>query len=266
MIAVALAGLLVTATGVIVGWRLLGDVRDASGESLTVTLDALDSVEDTIDLSERGLEAIGSTVTATRSTLASVDQSLAAGTDVIGEVTALTDAIGPSLDDVARTLRQLEGVGSSIDSLLGDLSRVPFGPDYDPAQPLGETFGALADTVEDLPQQFASTSTDLGDFERSLVDISADVDALTGAIGEVRTELDQAEALIAGYRRNLESARTVASDTRGDLDTDVRLMRIVLVIGGITIAFGQIVPFWLGRQLLGRRGDIDDVLGSPTNA
>ena len=33
-----------------------------------------------------------------------------------------------------------------------------------------------------------------------------------------------------------------------------RSMRILLVVGGITLLFGQIVPLWLGRSLLDDAG------------
>lgn len=252
MIAVAVVGVVVAVAGTVVGWRLVGDVRAATGDSVVVTLETLDSVEDTIDLSEQVLTSIRSTVATTESTLTAVDDSFTVGGDVIAEVAELTEEVGPSLADAARILRQLEGVGSTIDSVLGGLSRVPLGPDYDPDQALGDTVGQLADTIGRLPERFESTAADLNDFDRSVLDISAQIVELTATVSDVRRSLDEATQLVSDYRANVRDARAVALDARTNLDTDVGLMRVLIVIGGITFAFGQIVPFWLGRQLVSR--------------
>lgn len=261
MFAVALAGVIVAIAGCIVGWRLAGNIRDATGDSLDVTIDSLDTVENTVDLSEEVLLALDQTVETTESTLTATSESIRAGSSVIGEVTELTETVGPSLDEVARTLRRLETVGTTIDGLLVGLSDIPFAPSYDPDEQLGETIGTLAEEVSLLPAQFESTSTDLREFDRSVLDITAQVDELTTAVGDVRSGLDGTQQLIAEYRLGVDEARTIALGTRSNLDTDVRLMRIVLVVGAITLAFAQIVPLWIGSSLLAtRRRDHDDVV------
>lgn len=256
MILVGILGLIVAVAGAAVGWRLVGDLRDATTESVDLTLETLDSVEDTVDLSEDVLDAIGTTVGTTESTLRAVDVSFDAGSDVISEVADLTSTVGPTLSDVASVLRQLEGVAGTVDDLLDDLSSIPFGPDYEPDQTLGDTVGTLASTVEELPGQFESASEDLADFDDSLLDISEQVAELTTAVGDVRTELDGTQRLVTQYRSNIADARAIAESTRDDLDTDVTLMRIVLVVGALTLILGQIVPFWLGRELLSTSRDV----------
>jgi hypothetical protein len=49
---------------------------------------------------------------------------------------------------------------------------------------------------------------------------------------------------------SVDDARQLALDANNDLDNGVILMRILLVIGGITLLLGQVVPLWLGRSLL----------------
>lgn len=261
MTAAAVVGVLVAALGVVVGWRLVGGVEDTTTESLDVTLEALDSIDDTIELSERLLFAVGETLATTEATLEAVDESFGAGSAVLLEVAELTDTVGPSLADVARILRQLEDAGSTIDALLGDLSQIPFGPDYDPDRPLGTTIGTLAETVDGLPAQFAAASAELDGFDRSVVDISAQLDRLRAAVAEVRSGLDASTALIDRYRANVDDAREIARSASNDVGTDVGVLRAVLVIGGVAIAFGQIAPFWLGRQLTRRPDDVDRLLG-----
>ena len=52
------------------------------------------------------------------------------------------------------------------------------------------------------------------------------------------------------YRASVADARVLALGTKNDLDLSVALVRILLVVGGVTLLLGQIVPLWLGRSLL----------------
>jgi len=189
-------------------------------------------------------------VDAAAATLDTLDQSFESASGVIGEIDDLTTVVGPTLDDAASTLRQLEGVGDGIDSILEDLSSIPFAPDYDPERGLGETIGDLATEIGALPDEFEQTSNDLMTFEADLAALQAEVSALASAVGDVSVELEGSDSIIAGYRTNLADARSVAVAARDDLGTDVGLMRVILLIGGINLAISQIVPFWLGRSLL----------------
>ncbi len=253
MIVAGVLGLVVSVVGTIVGWRLAGSLTTATDDSLVVTLETLDSVDDTIDLSEEVLRAIRDTVTATESSLTSIDDSLVAGSEVVAEVDDRGETVGPSLGEVARVLRQLVDVGATIDSLLGDLSRVPFGPDYDPEQELGDTIGELAVTVEQLPDRFETTSSDLDGFEGSLGSISDDLAELRVAVADVGRGLDDSERLLVDYRANVDQARTITESAQDDVGLDVGLFSLLLVVGGFGLALGQVVPLWLGNRL--RRGD-----------
>ncbi|MEP1125585.1 MAG: hypothetical protein ABJH68_17015 [Ilumatobacter sp.] len=262
MIAVAAVGVVVALVGSVVAWQLVGSLDDSSRQTLDVTIDTIDSIEASLDLAAGVLLATNESVDAAAASLDSVDESLGSASGVIGEIDDLTEVVGPALEDAGTTLRELEGVGDGIDSLLGDLSNIPFGPDYDPEQGLGDTIGDLAAEIELLPEEFEQTSSDLDDFETDISTLRTDVTDLATAVGEVSDQLDGSDVIIAGYRTNLADARAVAVSTRDDLGGNVGLMRVILLIGGLNLAIGQIVPFWIGRTLLAESeqpgsGDLD---------
>lgn len=251
MIVVAVVGLVVSVTGTFVAWRLVGEINASTRDTLGVTIETIDSVENSIELADQVLGASAETIATGAATLDAVAASFDSATGVVDEVDDLTTTVGPALADAAATLRQLEGVGATIDDLLGGLSSIPFGPDYRPERGLGDTIGDLAADIEGLPAEFAQTSSDLQDFGTSLDDLEREIRQLSVDIGDVSARLEGTDAIIDGYRRNVSDARAVAVSTRDDLDGDVTLMRLLLVIGGINLAVAQIVPYWIGRTLIG---------------
>jgi hypothetical protein len=77
-----------------------------------------------------------------------------------------------------------------------------------------------------------------------------ELDRFATSVSAISDDLSDTGVLVDQYRASVEDARAVALDTKSDLDTSVVMMRILLVVGGITLLLGQIVPLWLGRSLL----------------
>jgi methyl-accepting chemotaxis protein len=250
MIGVGIAGALIAVLGTIIGWVFVGQVATASDDTLDVTLQSLDAVDDTIDLADEVLGSSADAVAALAATLTAVSSSFDSGTQAIEDVAGLATTIGPSLEDAARTVRTLENIGGDIDSVLSALSNLPLAPDYDPDAGLGATFGQLADTLEALPGQLESTATNLVDFTGSAGEVQQQLDDLAASVVTISNDLDDTDALIEQYRASVADARTLALEANDDLDTGVVLVRLLLVVGGITLLIGQVVPLWLGRSLL----------------
>lgn len=250
MVGVAAVGVVVALAGSVIAWQLVGGLDDSSRQTIDVTIETIDSIEASLDLAASVITSTTESVDAAATSLDTLDESFDSATGVIGEIDDLTEVVGPALGDAGESLRQLEGVGVGIDDLLGDLSSIPFGPDYDPDRGLGETIGDLATEIEALPEEFEQTSDDLDEFESDLTALQTEVAALAAAVGEVSDQLDGSDEIVDAYRTNLADAREVAVTTRDDLGGNVGLMRLILLIGGTNLAIGQIVPFWLGRSLL----------------
>jgi methyl-accepting chemotaxis protein len=250
MISLGVVGALVAVFGTIGGWIFVGQVASASDDSLEVTVQALDAVDDTIDLADEVLTSTVGAVDALAGTLETVSGSFGTGTAAIDEIAALADTLGPSLEDAGETVRSLERVGGQIDDVLGRLSSLPLGPNYDPDNGLGDTFGRLADTLEELPVQLESTSNSLTDFTENAGPLEDRLDRFANSVGAIATDLVDTGALVDQYRRSVDDARSLAVETKSDLDASVVMMRLLLVAGGVTLLLGQIVPLWLGRSLL----------------
>lgn len=250
MIAVGLVGAIVAVAGTISGWLFVGQLGQATDDSLEVTIETLDAVDDTIDLAADVLGSTTEAVDALAGTLNAVSGSFDTGTTAIVDIAGLADTVGPSIEEAATAVQRLETVGSDIDSVLGALSNIPFGPDYDPSAGLGETFGSVADALEPLPDQLSTTAQSLTDFTDSAGGLQDQLTELAASVQSVSTDLAASDELVDQYRTSVDDARTLATETRDELATNVRFMRIFIVLGGITFLVSQIVPLWMGRSLL----------------
>ena len=93
-------------------------------------------------------------------------------------------------------------------------------------------------------------ATLLESFSDSSDELSSDLAALVQNVAAVRTALGGSADVLEEYRAAAADARDLASRTRSDLDGDLLRTRVLIVILGVTVAVGQIVPFWVGRELL----------------
>ncbi len=250
MISLGVVGAIVAIFGTVVGWIFVGQLGDASADTLDVTVQTLDAVDDTIDLADDVLASTGDAVDALGGTLTAVSASFETGTRAIDDIASLADTLGPSLTDASDTVRSLSGIGDQIDSALSTLSRLPIGPDYDPATGLGDGFSELADALDTLPPELAATSESLIEFTGNASGLQAQLDEFAASVTDIGGDLGNTEALVDQYRRSVSEARVLAQQTSNDLNNSVVLMRLLLVAGGLTLLFGQVVPLWLGRSLL----------------
>ena len=262
MILVAVVGVFASVLGVTVAWRLLSGLDATSTDTLAVTIDALDSIEDTIDVADATVAATSDALAELEVTLSTLSGSLETGAEVVADTSTLTGTAAPALADATVTLRQMEGIGSQIDGFLDAVANIPFTPDFDQEAGLGATFGRLADDIDPLDEELAMTSRSLETFEGSLSDLRSDVDELVITISRVNDELSDGKELLGQYRANVSEAQAVARSSQGDLTRDQSALRWLVLLAGAAFALGQVVPAWLGFNLLGRPTN-DEPLSPP---
>lgn len=253
MLVVAAVGVAAAIAGVTVAWRLLARVDTATADTLAVTVDALDSISDTIDVADGTVAATSEALTELQATLSTLAVSLDTGGDVVADTGRLTGTAAPALADATVTLRQMESVGERIDGFLAAVANIPFTPDFDPEGGLGVTFGRLADDLDPLDEELAATARSLEEFEGSLGELRTDVDALVVTIGEVNEELTAGEDLLVGYRGDVTRAREVALSSQAGLNQDQTALRWLILVAGLAFAVAQLVPLWIGLSLLTAR-------------
>ncbi|MEZ5411947.1 MAG: hypothetical protein R2761_28185 [Acidimicrobiales bacterium] len=250
LLAAAAVGVVAALLGTVAAWLVIGDVDSATAETLDVTIQSLDTLAQTIDTADATLTATSASLQEVETTLGSVSASFTTGGAAIDSAAGLTGAVEPSLRDAAATLRQLETLAGTIDTLLAVASRLPLAPSYDPDNGLAPGLGRLAGDLEPLPDQLASTSTSLDEFSGSITTLQTDLSSLTASIHAVNESLAGSHALLDGYRTTVADASAAARATRADFRRDHTLLRLAIVLAGVNLMGVQLAPAWIGLHLL----------------
>lgn len=249
---VAGAGVAIAIIGAVVGWSLVGRVDAATGDTLALTEEALVTIEDTVVVLD---EVVGSTVGALAAVEGTLSQLVTTAEDTQPLLESLADLgseVAPNLESATETLRALEGVGATIDSLLSGISSLPVVPSYDPDTSLSEQFGRLADDIEPLADTLRETSDRIGPAAEGTEDLQGRLTELEEAVAAVRRDLAESDALLTEYRATARDAAAITTRTGSGLGRDVFATRVLILLGALTFGVAQIVPYWVGTELVGR--------------
>jgi ABC-type transporter Mla subunit MlaD len=253
----AVFGVLTALGGAVAGWQLMGQIDDTLDDSLEITEETLFTLEETIELADALLDSVDDALVATEGSLLAVVDSTDEAVAVVQSVDELVGEVTPGLGRIEATLRDLSGIGSTIDSVLEQLDDIPFGPDYDPSRPLGEQFELLADDLAPIAESLAGTSEPLSGLADASGDLESELTALAQAVGEVNDELRSSGDLLDAYLLTAQRAQSVAADADADLGAETTRARVFLVLAAVLIAAGQFVPWWIGTELRRSTGAVD---------
>jgi hypothetical protein len=240
--------LVTSLVGLVLGLLLVDSVSSDLGGSVGLSESAVLAVEETLDL----LEAVA----------LEVDEGLAAASESIGGAAEGVDEAAGRLEEVADFLdgdlqTNIEAIHSSmpaaiqtasaIDATLRTLSLL--GVDYDPDEPFDESLIAVEAALADLPAQLGAQA----DAIRALVPVSRefarDATTMSESFSSLAVELAKSEELIDSYRATLVQAEGVVDQTGSSLTANIWLIRLMIVMMGMSgagLAVGMIV---LGRGL-----------------
>ena len=94
-----------------------------------------------------------------------------------------------------------------------------------------------------------AVSDDLATFSGSGDDLEGQLSDLAASVTQVQRAVGGTTDVIASARTSTDDALALAQTTLNDIGTQLALTRLLLVIVAIAIAIGQIVPYWVGREL-----------------
>lgn len=249
MVAVGVVGLVVAVVGTAVGWVLVGDLRDTVDESLAVTEEAVATVEDTIVVADQVVADVADGLRALDEVLAQLRLGVRDLQPVVGSVAELTVEVPEALVEFQATLDQVAGAAGGVESVLEGLSRVPFGPDYDPETTLADQLRQLSGDLDPVVSALADARPGVEGLEDRSAELRRELQVLGVEVQSLVRRLDRSAELVSRYREQAGRVEDIVVDSRDDLDARVALMRALVVIGGVAFAGGQLVPLWIGSQL-----------------
>lgn len=249
MIAVAVFGVVVALVGTVVAWQFVGQLSRSADRSLVIGEDALVTLDATLDVAEDVLGSVDEGLGGVVSTLTVVGDVVDDTSAVSTATVELAGEIAPSIDRIDDALASLQSVTSTIDTVLRQLSQVPFGPSYDPETSFDQAIADVRADLTPIGDSLRDAADELGTFSDGSGELTAELSALAADVEEVRRSLAGSESLLESYRTTSSEALLLAQETRSDLDADLGRTRLLIVLLGLALAAGQIVPAWIGREL-----------------
>ena len=251
LVAAGAVGALSSLVGAGLGLVVLGDLDRSLASSVEVTTDAVEALAVTVEVADDLVVEVSSTLTDAALAARASAGGVEAGVEVLDGAADVTgEDVAGSLAAVEEALPALVDVASVIDTTLGALDRLPLGPTYDPEVPFDDAVRQLQGELDGLPEALRAEAellrdgaVELGDVGRAARFLSEDLDALSSDLRDARDVLDQV-ATTAG-----DAARVLDEDV-GGLTGGLTAARVLVGVGGLAVALGQLVPLGAGWLLL----------------
>jgi hypothetical protein len=245
----AVVACVTSVVGIVVAWQLVGELAHTTRSSLAIVGDTLVTVDDTLDVADSVVETVDGGIGTVRDSLVTISTNVENGAAALDAFADLTERLPANLERIDSGLGGLQSTADAVDSVLRQLSDIPFGPDYDPEVGLAASVQSMRDDLQPIADELSKASGSLNELAQSSDDVIDRLDALADDLRAVDRSLDESRALIERYRASTADAATLAKTTQDELDRDVWLSRILILVLGLSIAVGQIAPFRIGREL-----------------
>lgn len=250
MIATAVVGLVVAVVGMVVAWQLVGQVGGAVEESLVITDESVATIEDTIVVADRVVNDVGTALGALEAVLVELRDTTQDVDPVLADIETLSSDVPVALGEFQDTLDRVAGAAADVDAILVQLARLPLAPSYDPETTLSAQLEQLSDDLDPVITTLSGSGDDVAALRTTTSELSVELGGLTSDVRALISRMDESAELVSRYRDQAGRAGNLVADSRYDLDRSVTAMRVLVILGGLVFAAGQLVPLWVGSGLL----------------
>lgn len=227
-------------------WVAVGRWTSQLGRSLEVTVAAVDTAGDTLDVVSRTLEILDGTAAQLAVSVDRAGDTLASVADVADDTAVLlAEDLPEDLDAIRRSLDGLIDTANVVDGVLGALSFV--GLDYDPAVPLDEALIELDSRIAALPSRLRSQADSLTDVSDGMADFAADADLIADDLIELQAAVAESRSIVTVYRATADEGLASLEETTNELRAVTPLVRIALVVLTASGLLMLSAVWWLSR-------------------
>ncbi len=263
LLIVGVSGISLSVVGVIVSQDLIDSLGEGINQSLSLTIDSLDTVGETLVLTRSlivtvsdGLETMSDTADNVSTTIYESEPLLGQITDVVVQdvpdsIVAIEEAIpnvalaAGAVDDTLVLLDRFQ-----IDQrVLGVPIRFDLGIEYDPSLPLDDTVSELGASLEGLPEELRELESSLLVTKENLVIIGDNVHLIASDLEAVNESMAEVTPLLEDYIRLTTETTDLIRQTRSSLTAQLEAARIVATVLFVWIGLNQIVPLYMAAAL-----------------
>jgi ABC-type transporter Mla subunit MlaD len=243
-------GVVVSLVATAVALRFLGQLDTALEGSVGVAAEAVDGLGATVELAGETVTGVNAILERTARTTNDLSRALADAEEVLLATADLSeDQIAGSLEAVEGTLPALIQVAAVIDRTLSALSVIPFGPDYDPEETFDDSLRAIQGEFDGLPEALREQAELIRDGAGELGTTREGTAAIARDLGDLRRTLAASNELLDRYAATATEAQRLVMDD-ADLGRQLGWARVLVLVLGLTVAAGQLLPLGTGWLLL----------------
>lgn len=257
MIALAVIGILLSLGGMIIGARVIDQVASGVDDAISLALVTLDQAAGDLEQLKVTLtdanEGLGNTAGIIGETATIIDSTSGVMTRVSETVAAVSetvDAINEPIQEILTALSEPAGAIDRVTSAITSLGILLF--DTDPGietsleEPIAETSARLnemAESIDDISVTLAETDESLGAISQETADLSENLFAVQEDLNGLITSFD-------AYVAILQDLQQMLSDLQTSIESKAGAVKWIVVIVMLFAAVWQIVPFYLGWEII----------------
>lgn len=242
----AIIGIVLSVAATIIAFILVGRLEGSVRDSLDVTTQAIDTIDGSITVTQRTINTLSDALDSIGTSTTTIHDSLATSHSTLDTLHGLlSDSLPGTIDAINQVLPTIASAAHAMDTALRDLSRLPFGPNYNPSVSFDQAIQQLADALTGLPADLRSLAGDVGTLQTSTTNMETTIDQFGSTIDSLKGNLADAKQAVADYVTTAGEARRIATSAKHDVNTDTTIARTLTVLLGLLFVSLQVVALWI---------------------
>jgi len=246
-------GLVISLFGLLAVCKVRGPIAQSADEVLTLSLTALNTTSQSLDLVQSALGEAQDALGAVETVILDTGDGLHNTGALMG---SLSDALAGDLPQVILSsqdsLTAAEEGAAVIERMLYALNVISAltGVTYDPDVSLTESFARLNQSLDDVPQTLAEVDESLNGVQDNLNSMQPSFTDLTGTLSESEAILAEMEASIDDYNGVIQELSLKIGGLQESLPNWIRIATFALYFLLIWLAVSQIGLLWQGWEMV----------------
>lgn len=269
MLVLGLVGLAISFAGVYFGRQLVDDFFGGIDETLTLTLESLDTAVDSLELTKETLGDVNSGLETVEGAVLNVSKTITDTRPIVDQIGVVVSENTPdTIEAVQAAIPNIAAVAGSIDQTLITLNEFKIeeefagfalnydlGINYQPTTPFDQTFVDLGNSLDGLPENLRSVGPNLATTNENLAAISLSVSAISGDIATINGRVAEVPALIDQYIDIVNQISNAIEQIQTQVIQQQELVKTVVTFVLVWWGLPQLALVMIGWDFLfGRRG------------
>jgi hypothetical protein len=267
LVATSVVLVILIATAFFIG-PAIDTISTSLDNSLALTIDALNTVADTLSQTQSTLSSVNDSMDTAAITTATLSKTVADTVPLLDQVSFLVSEQAPSnIEAVQAAVPNIAAVAGVVDNALAKLSNfeinqtipIPLNPidinfdlgiDYEPVEPFDETMLALGTSLDGLPEALRALDSQLAVSAANLETLSGNLDTAAGDITAVNVEVAKFIPLLDQYMALLNQVIGTIEQLNTQIAGNLATVKMVATILPVALAVTQLAPLVVGWDLL----------------